>query len=258
MSDSTTTSSRLAFEILERLLAHDSLKQNLQFIHILHFLELTTRIWLEITPPGQPRPILLPPKVGNLLGGILDIMETNLIQLTWQAYADLAETMYHNSSWQLDDVLRIHGRSHEIDCNSARLGEEMVVEARLFTLCRGVLPIFSKSLYCRYSSGTCEGISKVYNMSLGESDLPNASRLSCELTGPLVLDAFFLYAILQDKQNRRETLSLPHHGYQNRRFDRELAERNYRMAGTGQDMWAHACNRCMKIYQGEDGNWCTF
>ncbi|KAJ7622543.1 hypothetical protein B0H17DRAFT_964274 [Mycena rosella] len=27
------------------------------------------------------------------------------------------------------------------------------------------------------------------------------------------------------------------------------------MAGTGQDMWAHACNPCMKIYQGEDGNW---
>ncbi|KAJ7439728.1 hypothetical protein B0H11DRAFT_1687812, partial [Mycena galericulata] len=115
---------------------------------------------------------------------------------------------------------------------------------------------------CRYfgfqmaqSHGTCQGISRVYNQALGVSDLPNASRLVNELTGDHVLDAFLLYAILKDKNGRREPLSLPHHGHQDHRFDEALAERNYRMAGTGQPMWAHACNRCMKIYQGEDRNW---
>jgi hypothetical protein len=106
------------------------------------------------------------------------------------------------------------------------------------------------------SSDTCQGIARVYNKVLGASNLPNASRLSVELTGELVLDTFLLHVILHDKQSRREILSLPHKGYQNHRFDEALAERNRRMAGTGQDMWAHTCNRCMKIYQGEDGGWC--
>ncbi|KAJ7503848.1 hypothetical protein B0H11DRAFT_1613914, partial [Mycena galericulata] len=196
-----------------------------------------------------------------------------------------------------------------LSCESKQLGEESIVEGRLYTLRRGVLPIFSKSLYCRschtryynnyfvrnasessakreyysqdmpqlihltestyvepdlcryfgfqmaQSHGTCQGISRVYNQALGVSDLPNASRLVNELTGDHVLDAFLLYAILKVKNGRREPLSLPHHGHQDHRFDEALAERNYRMAGTGQPMWAHACNRCMKIYQGEDGNW---
>ncbi|KAJ7086968.1 hypothetical protein C8R44DRAFT_650414, partial [Mycena epipterygia] len=189
------------------------------------------------------------------------------------------------------------------------LDEEKVVEGRLYTLHRGILPIWSKSLYCRpchtryynnyyvrdakedaarreyyspqmpdfihvaeasyvepqlcqyfalqmvQSYGTCQSIASVYNLAFAWSDLPNASRLDHELTGDLVLDSFFLHAILHDKQSRREPFSVPHHGYQNHRFDEALAQRNYQMAGTGQPMWAHACNRCMKIYQGDDGNW---
>ncbi|KAJ7125554.1 hypothetical protein C8R43DRAFT_898602, partial [Mycena crocata] len=193
-------------------------------------------------------------------------------------------------------------------CNSD-LDEESVVEGRLFTLRRGVLPIFSKSKYCRscqtryynnyfvhqaskvdarrqyyseevptyihihetsyidtelckyfslemaLSHGTCSGIAKVYNKALGSSSLPNSSRLSHELTGDLVLDSFIHYSLLHDKKTRREILSLPHGGHQNHRYDEAMAERNYRMAGTGQAMWAHACNRCMKIYKGDDGQW---
>lgn len=58
------------------------------------------------------------------------------------------------------------------------------------------------------------------------------------------------------KSNHSEALVLPHHGHQNHRLDEVLAERNYRMVGTGQEMWAHTCNRCTKLYQGDDGNWC--
>ncbi|KAJ7234697.1 hypothetical protein C8J57DRAFT_1089536, partial [Mycena rebaudengoi] len=194
-------------------------------------------------------------------------------------------------------------------CNSLKLGETKSVEARLYTLHRGVLPIFSKSLYCRtchtryynnYSVEqasnpsaqrqyynhdmprfihvfetcfvelqlctyfevqmalahvTCQGISRVYNMSLGASEIPTASQLLNELSGDLVLEAFLLHSVLRDKQERQEVLFLPHHTYQNHRLDHVLAERNLRMAGTGQEMWAHACNRCMKIYKGEDDNW---
>jgi hypothetical protein len=35
------------------------------------------------------------------------------------------------------------------ECNYANLSEKSIVEARLYTLRRGIIPIFSKSLYCR-------------------------------------------------------------------------------------------------------------
>ncbi|KAJ7267213.1 hypothetical protein C8J57DRAFT_1068083, partial [Mycena rebaudengoi] len=79
-----------------------------------------------------------------------------------------------------------------------------------------------------------------------------------QLTGEVVLDSFLFHVILHDKRKRCEVLSVPHGSYQNHRLDQALAERNYHMAGTGQDMWAHACDKCMKIYQGEDQQWCKF
>ncbi|KAJ7858746.1 hypothetical protein B0H13DRAFT_2571333, partial [Mycena leptocephala] len=266
-------------------------------------------------------PTSLPPLVSDFLAAALEL-DSGRIQLIWSAFSDLAEAA-HNTSAQphLDDIFRLHSHTHStgaepllppisccLHCQS-NLGEEKTVEGRLYSLHRGVLPIFSKSLYCRschiryynnyfvrdasqetahreyYSQevpkfihltestyvepalcqfftfqmalehGTCQGIARVYNLTLGSSDLPNASRLSHDLTGELVLDSFILYALLQDKQLQRETLVLPHHGYQNHRFDQAMAERNARMVGTGQHMWAHACNRCMKVYKGEDGNW---
>ncbi|KAJ7492057.1 hypothetical protein FB451DRAFT_1021989, partial [Mycena latifolia] len=202
-------------------------------------------------------------------------------------------------------------------CNSAHLSEKRVVEARLYTLRRGILPVFSKSLYCRgchtryyhnyyvheahnptaqrqyygpqsaseghtisnyihvlescyvewalcvyfemqlcISHATCQGIARVYNAALAHtSEDPTASRLKDELAGDLVLESFFLHAMLCDRATRGQTLVLPHHGHQNHQLDEVLAERNYRMVGTGQEMWAHTCNRCTKIYQGDDGNW---
>ncbi|KAJ7336318.1 hypothetical protein DFH08DRAFT_706356, partial [Mycena albidolilacea] len=196
------------------------------------------------------------------------------------------------------------------ECNNANLSEKRIVEARLYTLRRGIIPIFSKSLYCRgchtryyhnYSvseaenpeaqrqyyavevpkyihvfescyveqelchyfgsqlclnHSTSKGIAKVYNLSLAHtSEDHSASHLKDELEGDLVLEAFFLDAILRDKAHRGLCLSLPHHGLQNHRLDAVLAKRNYIMVGTGQEMWAHTCSRCTRIYEGEDGNW---
>ncbi|KAJ7220636.1 hypothetical protein GGX14DRAFT_354323 [Mycena pura] len=194
-------------------------------------------------------------------------------------------------------------------CHSHKLGEPSIVESRLYTLKRGILPVFSKSLYCRkcytryyhnysvqnasdpasqrvyyttdipeiihvtescfverklcvyfetqmaVSHAPSQAIAQVYNLALGQSDIPNASRLIHHLTGEVVLDSFLFHAILRDKHKRREVLSIPHASYQNHRLDQALLERNYRMAGTGQDMWAHACDKCMKVYQGNDQRW---
>ncbi|KAJ7221442.1 hypothetical protein GGX14DRAFT_353507, partial [Mycena pura] len=194
-------------------------------------------------------------------------------------------------------------------CKQKNLADIRPVEARLYTLHRGVLPIISKSSYCRschtryypnyfvrnaenttacreyYDSSvpefihvtessfaerklcvyfemqmamthsSAEGIARIYNLALGMSSVPNASRLSHQLDGELVLDAFFLHAVLRDQSTWHQVLSLPHHGPQRHRLDEAFRQRNYYMAGKGQEMWAHACDRCMKVYQGEDGNW---
>lgn len=74
----------------------------------------------------------------------------------------------------------------------------------------------------------------------------------------IVLDAFFLHGLLIDKARRQEWLSLPHHGAHSDRLSAALALRNQRFAGTGQEMWSHACNNCMKIITREDGKFCEF
>ncbi|KAJ7212741.1 hypothetical protein C8J57DRAFT_1604047 [Mycena rebaudengoi] len=194
-------------------------------------------------------------------------------------------------------------------CNRTRLGEERVVESRLYTLHRGVLPVFSKSRYCRtcntryyanYSvqeahsttsrreyytteipdlihvtessfaepqlcsyfaiqmamqHASATSISRVYNLALGTSDIPNASRLTHQMDYDFVIEAFFLHAVLKDKSEQNQILSVPHHGMQNHRLDQALQERNYRIVGTGQEMWGHLCDRCMRVYEGADGNW---
>jgi hypothetical protein len=114
------------------------------------------------------------------------------------------------------------------------------------------------SLTLSHCSASAENIARIYNLALGSTatTIPNSSRLNHDLHGDLVLDSFFLHALLRHWEVQRGILSLPHHGLQRHRFDNALNQRNYFMAGTGQEMWAHACSRCMKLYIGDDGNSC--
>jgi hypothetical protein len=122
--------------------------------------------------------------------------------------------------------------------------------------------VFTTSLsHCLLTGGfsaSAEAIARIYNLALGHgaSDVGNSSRLSDRLVGEVVLDSFFLHALLRGHDDNLEKLSLPHGGLQGRRFDQALNERNYRMAGTGQEMWAHACRKCMYVFRGSNGNWC--
>jgi hypothetical protein len=101
----------------------------------------------------------------------------------------------------------------------------------------------------------------VYNLALGLNPMGESSvgssRLSHHLHSDLVLDAFFLHGLLRDVDRYGERLALPHGGLQRHRFDEALDRRNHRMAGTGQEMWAHRCYKCVKFYRGSDGVICT-
>lgn len=68
------------------------------------------------------------------------------------------------------------------------------------------------------------------------------------------LDGFFLYSVLLDKAERMEALRVSHSGEVNRdRIKSALEERNFRMEGTGQEYWAHACDLCFIGIPGPDG-----
>ncbi|KAJ6528498.1 hypothetical protein B0H19DRAFT_1333904 [Mycena capillaripes] len=83
-----------------------------------------------------------------------------------------------------------------------------------------------------------QSIAKIYNMALSPptTEIPNSSRLSHELSAALVLDAFFLHALLRHKDTRQELLVLPHDGLQKFRFIQAMDERNLFMAGTGEEI----------------------
>jgi hypothetical protein len=87
MLEADSESSILARSVLEHLLAHPSLLQNLQFHQVQRFLELTCRIWAEVVSPSHPRTLTLPTPVASFLSAVLNL-ETELIDLTWRAFAD--------------------------------------------------------------------------------------------------------------------------------------------------------------------------
>ncbi|KAK7035189.1 hypothetical protein R3P38DRAFT_702373 [Favolaschia claudopus] len=150
----------LAVKILERLLAHQSLCEHLQFFQIQQFFDITARVWPEIVPPGCPTPDKLPPLVFDFLVATLKL-NPDEIQLIWTAFGDLAEEHHrqaNESQTKLDDSFRLHFRrsnlgaeplvppvSSCVNCGRVLGKEEKSSEARLFTLHRGVLPVFSKS-----------------------------------------------------------------------------------------------------------------
>ncbi|KAJ7708797.1 hypothetical protein B0H17DRAFT_916967, partial [Mycena rosella] len=203
-----------------------------------------------------------------------------------------------------------HQRCPRPGCNKSALGEERIAESRLYTLHRGVLPVFSTSTYCRGCSTryyhnysvqhagranpqrtyyneavpdildvtehafverqlciffetqmavahcSAESIARIYNTGLARpvSSVTNTSWLGRDLLDSVVLDTFYLHALLRYKESVSETLVVPHNGSQRVRLDAALDERNYFMAGTGQEMWSHFCSRCTKTWiDADDG-----
>jgi hypothetical protein len=71
-----------------------------------------------------------------------------------------------------------------------------------------------------------------------------------------VWDGFFLFALLVDCATASESqiLEVPHHATsQAKRLHEAMERRNRRMAGPGQDMWSHVCDKCAWIFEAKDG-----
>lgn len=87
---------------------------------------------------------------------------------------------------------------------------------------------------------------------------PDNWQFGTTLTGTHVWDAFILQALLEDRIRNSTILQIPHVGNQDERFMAAMQERNERIILEGQDEMPHYCDRCMRVYQNEDGSWSTF
>ena len=85
-------------------------------------------------------------------------------------------------------------------------------------------------------------MARIYNLSLDSPDDPAHT-----LTSQTVWNAFWLHALLKHQHRRGETLSITHSGNHRDRFTAALDARNAFMVGTGQPLWAHACDDCEKL-----------
>ncbi|RDX42272.1 hypothetical protein OH76DRAFT_1363125 [Lentinus brumalis] len=92
-----------------------------------------------------------------------------------------------------------------------------------------------------FAHASADVVARVYNLGLSDSTAQ-------DLSGELVWNAFYLHALLDFKHRRSEHLELPHNGAQtSRRGEQAADERNRLMTGTGQPLWAHACDDCERI-----------
>ncbi len=100
-------------------------------------------------------------------------------------------------------------------------------------------------------SASGEAIARIYNLSI------NTQHDDDCLSSETVWNTFYLYALLRDSVRQSIGLVLPHRGSHKDRLNARLLEQNLRVAGTGQEQWAHACRDCAKVIVEHDGSWCT-
>ncbi|KAJ7578705.1 hypothetical protein C8J56DRAFT_1060151 [Mycena floridula] len=341
------TSLLQTLELIGKFLSDNAdLQSQLTVSTIIRFLVLVKRLWAEICGigPTSTIPLELPSTTVLFLRSVLQLSQHD-IQLCWLGFKDLIPGLDGFNQTDQDDAFRLHGPTAGVGaeflqppitscsdpkCNryGKALGERRVVESVLYTLRRGVLPVFSHSLYCRgcftryylnysvtnaddpqaqrvyYKTGTiprflhvteksfveaelavffetqmafqqygktlsgrffisqlsssasADSIARTYNACLGTNaaNLPNPSSLQGLLPYETVYDAFFLHALLRDGIRNDLQLWVPHGGLQYNRWDQVLLQRNLRMAGTGQEVWGHACKKCMRVEKDENGN----
>ncbi|TRM59707.1 hypothetical protein BD626DRAFT_572385 [Schizophyllum amplum] len=176
----------------------------------------------------------LPDNIASFLAAVLD-EDYDTISQCWRAIRDMLPDLEVSSEEEQDTLFRVHSSDFEVSaetiqpphvvcqsegCNYRRLtAKHGPVKARIFTLRRGVLPAFAQSLYCRgcdtvitittallvlgnRTQASAEGIAETYNSALGGSQGINRSSLEEWLHGSHVYSAFFLHALLRDKQRR--------------------------------------------------------
>lgn len=92
-------------------------------------------------------------------------------------------------------------------------------------------------------------------MSLTKASLKGTDwQFGLELTTEHVWNAFVIVSLLEDKLRARQQLHVPHTGAQKDRFRESMAAWNRDIVLNGQpDAVGHACDKCFRIYEHENG-----
>jgi hypothetical protein len=97
----------------------------------------------------------------------------------------------------------------------------------------------------------------VYNTCLSQPEnQPDVWQFGFELRTEQVWDGFCLLSLLEDHAQRRTVLIVPDDGAQKDRFTDAMKSRNLRMQQAGQEEYAHACSKCVRVWEGADGQPC--
>ena len=83
---------------------------------------------------------------------------------------------------------------------------------------------------------------------------PGGWRFGMKLTTENVWDSFVLWVLLKLHYRQHRNVVVPHHGLQKDRFTALMKERNNEVINEGQDEIAHYCDKCLRVYEDEDGN----
>ncbi|RPD69138.1 hypothetical protein L226DRAFT_548234 [Lentinus tigrinus ALCF2SS1-7] len=112
------------------------------------------------------------------------------------------------------------------------------------------------------NSSACAWVSftnnaRIYNLEHQESlaTFPRSWSVEPELLPTIASDAFFLFALLRNRMERRTHLVLSNNGDQSARLEPALLARNASMVGPAREKWNHICDKCCSIeeHDGELG-----
>lgn len=144
-------------------------------------------------------------------------------------------------------------------CNSFSLSQAYVRFSPLWWIVPGkhtcLLPRLLWTSKFRTSVTNC---ARIYNMSFTpdyiKAFLPYDWKPSLSLYYDDVWDSFFIYSLLIDHKAQLSTLQVPNQAWtQVDRLWLALESCNHRMMGPGQPEWNHACETCVHVFPGENG-----
>jgi hypothetical protein len=84
----------------------------------------------------------------------------------------------------------------------------------------------------------------------------NEWRFGMKLTTEHVWDAFVLWSLLGQHNRNNQLVVVPHTGDQKDRFTELMQKRNDEIITEGQDEISHYCDKCMRVWEDENGNLC--
>ncbi|KAG6914131.1 hypothetical protein DXG01_002276 [Tephrocybe rancida] len=232
-------------------------------------------------------PLALPPALIKILAEALICQESSVVVL-WNALRN--DIWDHSEVVALEQEINLFNQcalKFSTSCNrryhhnysvhnktSTRLYyggvPDVIQAAQHFFMESSVLELIANGMAFAWLSG--ENSARIYNKTLAHWNphihnnpvtfrdrlqlpiSPQPWQTSLEMCPEDALNRFFLYSVLLHKAEHGTILILPHNVHsQMDRIKPALQERNEDMEGTGQENYAHACNRCFIVSANEKG-----